>query len=213
MALPEISLKLDLAAMPEDVRRWVAAAKRDSDGFYEAGLGLRYPKYVPSDPAVVHAAIAFLKKEGLLRGEVFCEWGSGFGVATGIAALLGMTAYGIEIEDELVDRSLRLAEANNITMEILQTDYLPEGFDESEGVGGKDLISPESRTTRGGVIHPPEYDGLDPETVDLFFVYPWPGQEKMMMDLFEAVASHGAILLLYLGEGEIAAFLRDEGDE
>lgn len=213
MSLREISLKLDLESLPDEVGRWINESKKRAEKFYDEGLGLRYPKYVPSDPRVVHAAIACLKKEGLLSGNVFCEWGSGFGIAAGIAALLGMKAYGLEIEDELVDRSIQLAQDFNLSMEILNIDYLPDGFDESEGHGGKDLISPESRTTRAGVIAPPEYDGLDPEEVDLFFVYPWPGQEEMMMDLFCAVASHGAVLLIYLGEGEIAAYARDESDE
>ena len=59
------------------------------------------------------------------------------------------------------------------------------------------------------MVLPPEYDGLDPAEVDLFFVYPWPGQEQMMMDLFTAVSDEGAILLMYMGEGEIEAFIRD----
>lgn len=213
MPLREISLNLDMESMPVDIRQWIDEAKRRAEEFYDAGLGLRYPNYVPSDPAVVHAAIACLMKEGHLRGNVFCEWGSGFAIAAGIAALLGMEAYGIEIEDDLVERSVQLAADFGIPVRILKTNYLPEGFDESEGLGGKDLISPESRTTRAGVIEPPEYDGLDPDEVDLFFVYPWPGQEEMMMDLFRAVASHGSVLLIYLGEGEIAAYMRDESDE
>jgi hypothetical protein len=57
------------------------------------------------------------------------------------------------------------------------------------------------------------YDDLDPGDVDLFFVYPWPGQEEMMMDLFSAVASHGSVLLIYLGDGEIEAYTLDETDD
>tara|TARA_R110000850_G_scaffold14189_6_gene45478 strand:+ start:1449 stop:2105 length:657 start_codon:yes stop_codon:yes gene_type:complete len=213
MSLQEITLPSGPGAMPNDVSALIIEANRRAEKFYDAGLGLRYPKYIPSDPKVVHAAIAFLKEEGHLQGDVFCEWGCGFAIASGIASLLGMQAYGIEIEDELVDRATQLMEDLKLPVEILQTDYLPEGFDESEGVGGKDLILPESRTTRGGVIAPPEYTGLDPDEVDLFFVYPWPDQEEMMKDLFMAVATQGAVLLMYQGEGEIAAFLYDELDD
>ena len=31
-----------------------------------------------------------------------------------------------------------------------------------------------------------------------------------MMDLFEAIATEGAILLIYMGDGEIAAYLKDQ---
>ena len=34
-----------------------------------------------------------------------------------------------------------------------------------------------------------------------------------MMDLFTAIASPGAVLLMYNGEGEIAAYLYDEAGE
>ncbi len=211
MSLQEIPLSLDPAAgLPDEIGAFVAEANRRADAFYEAGLGLRYPKYIPSDPAVVHAAIACLREEGLLQGDVFCEWGCGFGIASGIAALLGMTAYGIEIEEELAERATRLMADRHLPVEILQTDYLPEGFDESEGHGGKDLIVPESRTPRGGIMSAPVYDGLDPADVDLFFVYPWPDQEEFMMDLFDAVASDDAVLLMYQGDGDIAAFWRAE---
>jgi hypothetical protein len=213
MALREIPLNLDLGEIPKKVGAWIAEGERRSDEFYEAGLGRRYPRYIPSDPKVVHAAIACLQEEGHLEGDVFCEWGCGFGIASGIAALRGMKAYGIEIEEELVRRATRLAEDCGIPVRILHTDYLPDGFEESEGVGGKDLILPEARTTRAIEAPPPDYEGLDPDEVDLLFVYPWPGQERMMMDLFTAVASHGAVLLIYLGDGEIAAYGRDESGE
>lgn len=212
MPLHEIHLTLDLETMPPKVTALIDEADRRAKDYYAAGLGLRYPKYVPSDPRKVHAAIARLKKERHLRGDVFCEWGCGFGIATGIASLLGMEAYGIEIEEELAGRATQLAADLKIPVTILQTSYLPEGFDESDGFGGTDLIMPESRTTRGGVVSAPEYDGLDPEDVDLFYVYPWPGQEQMMMDLFEAVASDGAILLMFQEDREIVAYLYDEAD-
>lgn len=213
MALEEITLELDSAEPPPEVIHLITEATKRTDIFYNAGLGLRYPKYIPSDPRVVCSAIRYLQENTLLPGNVFCEWGCGFAIASGIATILGLEAFGIEVEDDLVTRAIDLMRDLELPVEILQSDYLPEGFDESEGVGGKDLIVPESRTTRGGIIAPPEYDGLDPAEVDLFFVYPWPDQEEMMMDLFEAVASPGAVLLMYQGEGEIAAFTHeDEGD-
>ena len=209
MSLQEISLKLDLDAMPESVSNLIEEADRRMDKFYDEGLGLRYPNYVPCDPKVVHAAMAYILESGYLRGMTFCEWGCGFAMASGMAALLGMKAYGIEIEEEIADRAAQLMDDLNIPVEFLLTSYLPEGYEQSEGVGGRDLISPEATTPSGGVVFPPEYDGLDPDEVDLFFVYPWPDQEEMMMDLFAEVATHGAILLMYQGDGDIAAFLHE----
>ena len=211
MSWQEIDLTLSDDPLPEDVVRLIEVAKLRQDEFYDAGLGLRFPKYVPSDPKVVYAAIAFLKDNGHIEGNVFCEWGCGFAIATGIASLVGMDAIGIEIEDELFERATALMKELDIPAEILQTDYLPWGFDEIQEMGGKELIPPESISTAGTEIAPPQYDGLDPDEVDLFFVYPWPDQEEMMLDLFMALSSQGAVLLMYQGEGEISAYMNDVG--
>lgn len=212
MALQEIPLPLDPTPIPAEIQELIDEADRRADVFFNAGLGRRYPNYVPCDPKVVYTAMAFLKKEGHIQGDVFCEWGCGFAIAAGTAALMGMKAYGIEIESEIADRARQLTKDLNIPVEIILEDYLPEGFEESEGLGGKDLIAPEA-TTAGSWDLAPMYGDLDPSEVDLFFVYPWPGQEEMMMDLFAAMASHGAIFLIYLGDGEIEAYMQDESGE
>ncbi|MDF2376319.1 MAG: hypothetical protein P1U81_08755 [Verrucomicrobiales bacterium] len=211
MSLEEIPLPTDPSSPSPEILSFLQEANRRADEFYDAGLGLRYPKYIQSDPLLFHAAVTYLEEKGLLQGKVFCEWGCGFGIASGIASLMGMKAYGIELEEELVTRATKLMEDQNLPVEILNLSYLPDGFEESEGHGGKDLITP-GHTAAQSYVGSPHYDGLDPEEVDLFFVYPWPDQEEMMMDLFEAVATPGAILLMYLGDGEMAAFTHeDEG--
>ncbi len=208
MSYTEIDFPRKPVEMPEKIQYFLEEADRRVDSFYEEGLARRYPRFIPSDPSVVYSAIASLKGSGQLQGNVFCEWGCGHGIAAGFAALLGMEAYGIEIETELVDRAILLMRDTNVPVEILETSYLPEGFEESDGHGGKDLVTPGELIPNGGDLSPPEYEGLDPDAVDLFFVYPWPGQEEMMLDLFTAVASDGAILLMYGGDGDISAYLR-----
>jgi hypothetical protein len=214
VSLEQLTLRLRPDEVPNDVATMLAEADRRCDDFFSAGLGRRYPRYLPSDPAIVHAAMVSLKEAGHIRGNAFCEWGCGFGVATCMASLIGYEAYGIEIEPKLADLANQLADDHNIPVEILCTSYLPEGYEECDGVGGKDLLPPEATTSRGESIDTtPTYDGLDPNEVDVFFVYPWPGQEEFMMDLFRAVSNEDAILLIYLGDREIAAYRRGVGDD
>lgn len=214
MSLEQIPLRLKPDEVPDDVAALIAEADRRCDDFFNAGLGRRYPRYIPSDPAIVHAAMVYLKESGDIRGEVFCEWGCGFAVATCMASLIGYEAYGIEIEPELADLGDQLAADFNIPAQILCTSYLPEGYEECDGVGGKDLLPPEATISRGDTIDTtPSYEGLDPDEVDVFFVYPWPGQEELMMDLFKSMTTEGAILLIYLGDREIAAYRRTIDDE
>ncbi len=211
MALQEIPLKLAPTKVPKKVRELIDEADRRADEFFNAGLGRRYPNYVPCDPVVFYTAMKELQDGGHINGDIFCEWGCGFAIASGIAALEGMKSHGVEIEEEIAGRAVELTRDLGIPVEIILADYLPEGFEESDGVGGKDLISPTA--TAGGWDFEPMYGELDPADVALFFVYPWPGQEEMMMDLFTAVSSHGSILLIYLGDGEIEAHMRDEASE
>ena len=213
MSVEPITLRLESEEIPDDISALLAEGARRCDGFFEAGLGRRYPRYLPSNPDIIYAAIVALKKAGYLRGDVFCEWGCGFGIAACMASLLGFEAYGIEIEEEIAEFAVQLAKDQNISVEILCTSYLPEGYEECEGIGGKDLLPPEATTSGGVPIDTtPIYDGLDPGEVDLFFVYPWPGQEGLMMDLFQAVATEDAILLIAHGEREITAYRWNPGD-
>jgi hypothetical protein len=212
----QLSLKLKPDEMPEDVKALFVEADRRCDEFFAEGLGRRYPRYIPSDPSIVHAAMVYLRAEGLTRGDVFCEWGCGYGVATCMASLIGYDAYGIEIEPELAEKADKLAEDLKIPVQILNISYLPDGYEECAGVGGEDLLIPETTTDRGETVKiPPMYEGLDPDEVDVFFVYPWPGQEDLMLSLFKTMASEGALLLIYNGDREITAYLRtvDEDDE
>ena len=211
MPIREIPLTPVPDGIPEDIAKFLIEAAKRGEAFFEAGLNRRYPRYLPSNPEIVFAALSHLKHSGQLRGNLFCEWGSGFGIATCLAALLGFEAFGIELEEDLAERSTRLANDHGIPVEILCTSYLPEGFEECEGVGGKDLLKPEA-TSFGEIAAAPGYDGLDPADVDLFFVYPWPGQEEFMMDLFEAVATEDAILLIHHADASVTAYRRDDGE-
>ena len=214
MSLEQLNVISKPCEIPDKVITMLAEAEQRCDAFFEAGLDRRYPRYLPSNPEKVFAAITTLKESGLLRGDVFCEWGSGFGIATCMASLIGFKAYGIEIEDGLVKLSTQLARDLSIPAEYLCTSYLPEGYEECEGIGGKDLLPPQATTSGGAIIDiTPLYDGLDPGEVDLFFVYPWPGQEEFMMDLFDEIASEDAILLIYQADGETTVHRQSFNDE
>lgn len=206
MMLEEIALQPTEADLPDAVHDLLDESDKRADAFYKAGLGPRFYRYVPSDPVVVFRSMVFLKESGQLRGMRFCELGCGFGIASGLASILGMRATGIEWEEDLVDRATSLMDDLGLEVEILHESYLPEGFESCEGMGGKDLVIPS-----GGAMAP-MYDGLDPAEVDLFFVYPWPDEEEFMRSLFLEIGSEGSVLLMYQGEGEISAYLWEEAE-
>lgn len=198
-------------APPEAVARFLADADRRIDTLFAGGSQRRLPRFIPADAGAVYAALDHITRKDLPVGRVFCEWGSGLGVATCIARMLGYEAYGIEIEDELTALARQLAADHRIDVSYLNISYLPEGFECYQGAGGTELVTPDMQARAGGdrtAIAPCHYQGMPCGTdeIDVFYVYPWPGEQEMMLELFDHLAADGAILLSCLGDGEIAAY-------
>lgn len=73
--------------------------------------------FVPSDYELVWRTL-----DALPRGK-FCEWGSGFGLATGLAELLGFQASGIELHIELAAASRKLLADFGLSARITTGSY------------------------------------------------------------------------------------------
>jgi hypothetical protein len=73
--------------------------------------------FVPSDYDT-----AWRSLDALPRGR-FCEWGSGYGIVTGLAEMLGFEAQGIEINAELASASRRLLSDFGLSAHIETGDY------------------------------------------------------------------------------------------
>ena len=204
-SIKQIDYEAESPEVPEPFASLIQDADERWEKFWAQKLNKRYPRYVASEPAQVYAALRHVRDEGLALGERFIEWGSGFGVATDLAAQLGFEATGIELEDGLVAIAESLAEKHQTGAEFIATTYIPEGYISYDHVGGSDIVPDESF---GYQAEPPCYDGMDIglDEIDVFFVYPWPGEQEMMLKLFQSVASEDAILIAYYGDGEICIY-------
>lgn len=208
MAYEEIDYEPLDTELPGEVRALIDAAEERFENFYARKLNKRYPRYIASEPAQVYAALKWATDRGLAPGHRFIEWGSGFGVATGMAALLGYDATGIEISEGLVAIARELLESRSIEADFLCTSYIPDGFIEYDIAGGSDLVPDDSfgYELEGGPVYQDENQQIDIAEVDLFYAYPWPGEQEMMLKLFDAVAEVDAILIAYLGDREICIY-------
>lgn len=218
MPLEEIDLQLPAspALLPDSVAALVKESDRRIDDFFHSERNRKLPKYMPGDTEMLYAALKSVTDRDLPLGRVYCEWGSGFGIGTCLASLLGYEAWGIEIEDQLVDISIDLASDLDIDANFLNTSYLPDGFESYEGVGGETLVRDEGFSYPDDISQSePIYEGMDRELaeVDVFHVYPWPYQQEFMHQLFDAVAVEGALLITYLGSGEMTAYRKTGGSE
>jgi hypothetical protein len=201
MPLVELSVPAGPAAVPGDVRAFLREARRRIERFRRAR---RIPGFVPGDFGRAYGVLRALAEAGLARGSLFCEWGSGFGVVTCLAAMLDFDACGIEIDDELVDAARRLAEDFGVPVEFACGSFIP--------AGGETCWASEDRfawlTTDGGSAE--EELGLAAHDFDVIFAYPWPDEERLTGDLFERYAAPGALLLSHHGGDEFRLRRRDE---
>jgi hypothetical protein len=146
---------------------------------------------------------------------VFCEWGSGFGVCTCLAAKLGYESFGLEINPNLAAYSRELAQDLSLNVQILETSYVPEDYESYSGIGGEFLIKNEKVASRDArVVSELTYEGMDHEIaeIDVFFAYPWPMEQEFMQELFDEIAVEGAILICYHRDSEICAYRKLGGN-
>lgn len=195
MTLKEVDFLLDATPLPDDV----AALLDEADAIYERfmrdnsdwGSG-----FVPSDYVTVYHALRAIENLDLAAGSSFCEWGSGLGVVTILAEMRGWQACGIEVNRDLVDAAIELAEAFDSQVEFVHGSFVPRGCEaraERAYAAQDDGVAWLSTETDSA------YDdlGLDPDDFDLIFAYPWPGEESVIDELFEHSAADGSLLLTF----------------
>jgi hypothetical protein len=181
MSLERVFLPTEKMALPGDVRRFLHEADRRIDRFLHSCWA---PGFVASDFACVYASLCRLETSGLAPGRYFCEWGSGFGVVSCLAAMLGFDAWGIEIRGELVDASRRLADDFDLPVEFGRGSFVPRRAGSAGGAGYEEI-------------------GLEIKDFDVIFAYPWPHEERRTARLFHRHARVGTLLLTYHGGDEV----------
>ena len=150
---------------------------------YDARVG--NGRFVPGDARYAFQILQWLLRTGATaKGAAFLEWGSGQGMATILAALLGYDAVGVEIDAELVKESRELAARYDVKARFEHGTY-----DASRP--GLKVFAARRRAA--------------------VYVYPWPGEEPFFLRLFADTADAGAHLLMCLGPEDIRVFRRKEG--
>lgn len=186
MPLRDLPLRPFEDAIPGDVVAFLKEAARRIEEFQ---IHCRVPGFVPCDHERAYRYLRALSESDSTRGNLFCEWGSGFGVVTCLAAFLDFDPVGIEIEGELVAEAQRLADDFAIPATFVEGSYLPPG---------SGIVEPDSRDYSWLRLEEERLE-FDPEDFDVIFAYPWPDEEDLAAILFERFGSNAGVLLSYHG--------------
>jgi hypothetical protein len=193
MPLIDLDVAIAEVALPGEARRFLREADRRIARFQ---ADCRVPAFVPGDYAGSYRVLRTLSDGALTRGRQFCEWGSGFGVVAGLAAMLEFDSCGIEVEQVLVEEAQQLTDYFGLPVEFVQGSFVPRGAEDRVHFGG----TYSWLTTDGD--HAYDELGLDVSDMDVVFAYPWPDEEAVVSDLFERYAGVGAVLATYHSNAE-----------
>lgn len=110
MTLQPIEIAPASGPVSKQVADWIAAARK-------VGKSVDCFDYIPSCAELLHGYLQ------VVPGKRYCEWGSGIGIGIGIAAALGFEAAGIEINEELAERSQSLLKEFGLDAEVVCGSY------------------------------------------------------------------------------------------
>ena len=189
MSLVDVNLPAGLAVVGDEEAAFLREADRRLDEFLDGRRDGGVRGFVPSDFVAVHSALRAIADGSLAPGSVFCEWGSGLGIVASLAAMLGFDAWGIEIDRDLVAASEALADEFDLPVTFVCGNFIPPG---SDACGDE---SDEPAWLAMGGANAYDEMALDPEDFDVIFAYPWPGEERVIAEMFDRHAAVGAVLL------------------
>jgi hypothetical protein len=192
MALKEVRLNVGEGRLPSSVADFLQEAESRIDAWTRSQT-VRINAFVPSDFVAVYHALQAIVDADLSPGDLFCEWGSGFGISAMLASMMDFQAYGIEIESSLVEAARSLASDFDLSTEFVQGSFVPSGAE---------ILAEHTRTDEN-VWLVTDVDDAYPELglvirdFDLIYAFPWPGEEDVMATIFDNYSSAGALLLTF----------------
>jgi hypothetical protein len=193
MPLRDVEIVPYAGPLPPLADEYIRAARTQIDHFHYKQRTIEIPAFVPCDFEAAYRGLRTIAEQRLAAGNRFCEWGSGFGIVAGLASMLDLDACGIEIHAELVHEAQRLADHFKLQVQFICGSLVPPG--------GEELASQTFDFAWLSAASDNAYDdlGLDPSDFDIFFAYPWPGEENVIYSLFARFAAAGSLLVTYHG--------------
>lgn len=183
---------------PADVAELIQIAAQWEDAFLARRALRPVVSFHSSNFTMVHHALAeIVDRNWAQQNARLLEWGSGLGVVSCLWSRRGGPACGIEADRELTVLARKLAAAFSLDARFVCGNFMPP-----EAWSLVDSLDDPARLTRDG---PCGYELLD-AALDQFaivFAYPWPGERRLIEDVFDQFAAPGALLLSFHGGDEL----------
>ena len=190
--------------IPQEIEALLAKADQRLQAYWDSWHRRPIEQYVACDFRDVYRAMHAVKSQELPIGNLFCEWGCGFGIVTAMAGKLGWDAVGIEAEEFLVEQARQFVRSENIPAEIWYGNFLPS---RAERLAKR-------QANHASLFHQiPSVYASQSLAVDDFatiFAYPWPGEDYFLKDVFRHYAADRAILVMFLGPYEIEIYRKQQ---
>ena len=205
MSLQKIDIDLEAGVIPRDVETFLDDAQDRVDEIFRHATNKRSTGFFPSDYEGAYLALRALR-DADPHLQTLCEWGSGLGAVTAMAAMLGFEASGIEIDPTLVVCSRLLVEDYDLSVEFHEGSFLPDDFHPEH------VEDSESRTILPGA-GAPDAAPVEIRDFDVIFAFPWPAEHEMFTDLFRRYAAYGSVLLAFDASEGFTAWRKVRDDD
>lgn len=192
--LKTLELPTDTTFLSDEIEQFIEDLDRRVDEFID-GKPFAQDGFVACNHREIAKALLEVQQKELSTGNLFCEWGSGFGGVASIASLIGFESYGIEINPEVFRHSVSLAEDYDVDVDFVEGSFIPLGSD--------DLVDKAFMDNEGDLTLECHFDdayaeiGLEVADFDLIFVFPWPNEAPLLSSIFDRFASTGAMLMTF----------------
>jgi len=201
MRLIQLPLEVDDAEpIPPEVELFLENSQSRIQLYWDQWNERPIEQYVACDFNYVWGAIQSLLRKKIVKGNSFVEWGSGFGVVTGLAWYSGLSSVGIEAELFLVEEGRKLLAQHAIHAELWHGNFLPTGAEKLA----------EQQSDHPSLYHrvPSAYTKHDCDLDDfsIVFAYPWPGEEHFQREVFCRYAGKDTLLLMFRGPYQIELY-------
>ncbi|MEN8660788.1 class I SAM-dependent methyltransferase [Marivita sp.] len=175
---------------PQKHARLIQYATLTSDRIQSLKGSERIPSLVTSNGLIAWRFLQAVESHVRSKPTRFCEWGSGVGVVTSLAALQGWIGRGIEIEPKLVKEATKLARDNEVDVTFHQGSYKPDALFEQTW--------PDDDFDTG--------HGFGLFDFDVIYMYAWPAESATVTEAVRRFAHPGTIFMRYGGGVTCDAF-------